>query len=1045
MKKYLLMMLVSAFLLLSGTAYSLTNFWQTGVSYDNTGQIVDNTNIDVRVTISNSGNPNLYQQTFTGVATGQFAVFQVEVDGSADATAFAAINADASTRIKVETSTDGGTTWVMSAMSSLTQVQYNTIVIPGNIEVTEHHMIMGDVNDNGEDVAVGGDLTAQNNGTGTAVFTIADDAVTSAKIDDETIVNADVSGTAAIAVSKLAGGSNMDILYSNGTTPTWGSVADIIQDLTFGDGLATWHQTYDGTTARTVSVKLADATLLNPTDGSGISLNLGNANTWTATQTFPTTTAQGDAIIASANAGTAEGLYGDIVNIDNTLQVTSHDLGIDLDHANTWTAAQGFTGGISSDLYSTGTSFNLGSGTADWNNIYMTTAIYFSDHSGDGKIDYDGSTTTFNVNHDMNVAGNILPNGNRDLGGSGANTWTNIYGVMGHFAHISVSGTSILGDQVGDNVRLNGTVSSALGDVTVADNIVPTNNTYSLGSATTGWANVYATTFHGALDGNASTATTLQTAHDFSVSGDVATSAAVSFNGSGNVDLSVSFASGVIVDEDINAGAEIAVSKLADGDAGQIIVTGASGTTVGWADVSNVMADLTDGNGIVGFSYDGSGAATVAVDHDGTLVSTAGVANDQLGLNLGNANTWTAAQGFTGGISSNVTPNVTDGSLDLGDDTHRWGSLYITGSAIHMGPSGSVGGGTDEGVITYSLVASPHSFVFDDAVTVTSAIYCDGLDVNGGVSIHGNMVFGDAATDGIDFRGIISNSLTGATGVVFNDNIIPNGNHNLGASGTAWANVYATTFHGAFDGTAAYADDLNGGAAGSLPYQDGANSTVFLAAGTGGQFLTYDGTNHRPQWSTLTETDPVWVNAEPNYANLGQAETITANWVNTANPWADNEVANNLTINGGTIDNTPIGGTTPSTGAFTTLSASSTLSVTGATTLSGNATVGGNTTLGDDATADVTTMNSTLVTKYNSVSGVTSAQTIPNGTMVYDLGISNSSTGGYTITLPSGTNGQILYIHLNYDGSGNITINGTAYSADTNITLVYSGSSWLTF
>jgi hypothetical protein len=54
-------------------------------------------------------------------------------------------------------------------------------------------------------------------------------------------------------------------------------------------------------------------------------------------------------------------------------------------------------------------------------------------------------------------------------------------------------------------------------------------------------------------------------------------------------------------------------------------------------------------------------------------------------------------------------------------------------------------------------------------------------------------------------------------------------------------------------------------------------------------------------------------------AHLNVAETIAANWVNTANPWADNEVVDDLTISGGIVDNTPIGATTPSTGAFTTL------------------------------------------------------------------------------------------------------------------------------
>ena len=48
-----------------------------------------------------------------------------------------------------------------------------------------------------------------------------------------------------------------------------------------------------------------DATLTGDgTTGTPLGLDLSNANTWTATQTLPTTAAQGDALIASTNAGT---------------------------------------------------------------------------------------------------------------------------------------------------------------------------------------------------------------------------------------------------------------------------------------------------------------------------------------------------------------------------------------------------------------------------------------------------------------------------------------------------------------------------------------------------------------------------------------------------------------------------------------------------------------------------------------------------------------------------------------------------------------------
>jgi hypothetical protein len=65
----------------------------------------------------------------------------------------------------------------------------------------------------------------------------------------------------------------------------------------------------------------------------------------------------------------------------------------------------------------------------------------------------------------------------------------------------------------------------------------------------------------GSTTGNAATATTLATARDFQIVGDVEASAQ-SFNGSGNVTLTTSIATGAIVNADVNASAQIAYSKL---------------------------------------------------------------------------------------------------------------------------------------------------------------------------------------------------------------------------------------------------------------------------------------------------------------------------------------------------------------------------------------------------------------------------------------------------------------------------------------------------
>jgi hypothetical protein len=89
----------------------------------------------------------------------------------------------------------------------------------------------------------------------------------------------------------------------------------------------------------------------------------------------------------------------------------------------------------------------------------------------------------------------------------------------------------------------------------------------------------------GSATGNAATATALQTARNFQLTGDVEASA-VSFDGTGAVNLVTSIGTGTIVNADINASAAISYSKL-----------NLAGTITS-ADISNgtiVAADIADG------------------------------------------------------------------------------------------------------------------------------------------------------------------------------------------------------------------------------------------------------------------------------------------------------------------------------------------------------------------------------------------------------------------------------------------------------------------
>jgi hypothetical protein len=89
----------------------------------------------------------------------------------------------------------------------------------------------------------------------------------------------------------------------------------------------------------------------------------------------------------------------------------------------------------------------------------------------------------------------------------------------------------------------------------------------------------------GSATGNAATATALQTARNFQLTGDVEASA-VSFDGTGNVSLTTVIGTGAIVNADVNASAAIAYSKLN---------LGGTITSADLVDGTIVATDIADG------------------------------------------------------------------------------------------------------------------------------------------------------------------------------------------------------------------------------------------------------------------------------------------------------------------------------------------------------------------------------------------------------------------------------------------------------------------
>jgi hypothetical protein len=197
-------------------------------------------------------------------------------------------------------------------------------------------------------------------------------------------------------------------------------------------------------------------------------------------------------------------------------------------------------------------------------------------------------------------------------------------------------------------------------------------------------------------------------------------------------------------------------------------------------------------------------------------------------------------------------------------------------------------------------------------------------------------------------------------------------------------------------GTAALATNIAGGAAGSVPYQSGANTTVFLAAATNGQVLTLAA--GVPTWATPTTGTVTSVSGAGTVNGITLTGTVTSSGSitlgGTLGSIANSQLTNSSITFGATaaalgttvsgFNAVTIGATTASTGAFTYLSTSSATSTT--PVLSYNAT---NTALAIGAT----TASTYLQTVMQNKSGTAGAST--NFAISNDLGTDSTYYGEF--------------------------------------------------
>jgi hypothetical protein len=320
-----------------------------------------------------------------------------------------------------------------------------------------------------------------------------------------------------------------------------------------------------------------------------------------------------------------------------------------------------------------------------------------------------------------------------------------------------------------------------------------------------------------------------------------------------NSTLDLQIKSGVIVDADVNATAAIQQSKLA---------------------MLNATAGATAGGSIKGIA---------SFDSDNFVASGGWISIKSGGVSLGDLQNIADGR-ILGNLSGSATAPyeistddlVEDGinnlftAIDSGSNvmTRRVNSLKGSTTFTSISGTSPVGSGTINNVSTVSLTGLGNGALF--TVTYSGGVYTSITCTYGGNGYsEGNQLFiaGDllgGISPGNDLQFTIATTGTNIDSNVYlgiqkvsvaaeaNSIIKTDSNKNLGKNSQKFNNIYATNFVGNAD-TATKSSNLIGSTIGSIPYQNAADTTVFLSPGTNGYFLKSQGTGAAPTWAAIPD------------------------------------------------------------------------------------------------------------------------------------------------------------------------------------------------
>ena len=179
------------------------------------------------------------------------------------------------------------------------------------------------------------------------------------------------------------------------------------------------------------------------------------------------------------------------------------------------------------------------------------------------------------------------------------------------------------------------------------------------------------------------------------------------------------------------------------------------------------LPDLTDGNGIADFTYDGSATATVAVEADGSTLSvgSGGVKVADAGITATQIATSVAGDGLAGGAGTALSVNVDDSSIEINTDTLRVKAGGISNAMIAAGAVQSASIAADA-IDTVHIAddAVESAQIADNAValgTQTTGNYVATLGSGTGVTIGSNTGEGSSPTIAVDYGSSANNAVQG--------------------------------------------------------------------------------------------------------------------------------------------------------------------------------------------------------------------------------------------------------------------------------------------